>query len=84
LRDETACAYIADEIAKWKRFDKATFTWDSSTGVATFSVEIPFARSSAAAIGEARNAIANMLSAVVKEPGDSAIKALKVEWLSAD
>lgn len=75
---------MAGEIAKWKRFEKATFTWDSSAAVATFAVEIPTARSSAAAIGEARNAIANILYAAVKEPGDYAIKALKVEWLSAD
>jgi hypothetical protein len=82
LSDHGAATYIADEIVKWRRFDKANFTWDSAATVATFSVEVPVARSSAAAIGEARDAMENMLYAAVKEPGEYEIKALKVEWLS--
>jgi len=80
--DKGAAPYIAAEIVKWKRFDKASFVCDKNTGVATFSVEVPVARSSATAIGEAQDAIVNMLYAAVRDPEPYAIKALKVEWLS--
>ncbi len=76
--DKDAAPYIATEIVKWERFEKASFVCDSNTGVATFSVEVPVSRSTAAAIEEARNAIVKMLYAAIREPGAYTIEALSV------
>jgi hypothetical protein len=82
LADEEAGPYIAAEIVKWQRFEKASFVWDSKEKVATFSAVVPLARSASAAIGEARDAMENMLYAAVREPGDFEIKALQVELVA--
>jgi hypothetical protein len=82
--DKAAAPYIATEIVKWRRFDKASFAWDSDTGVGTLSLEVLVARSTAAAIGEATDALVNMLYAAIREPEPYTIKALKVEWLAEE
>ena len=82
LADEEAGPYIAAEIVKWQRFEKASFVWDSKEKFATFSAVVPLARSASAAVGEARDAMENMLYAAVREPRDYEIRALKVELLS--
>src|SRR6266550_2472169 len=75
-------AYIAQEIVKWQRFEKASFVWDSAQKLATFSAEVPLARSAKAAVGEAQDAMENMLYAAVREPGAFTIRALKAEFIS--
>ncbi len=74
--------YIAQEIVKWQRFEKASFVWDSAQKLATFSAEVPLARSAKAAVGEAQDAMENMLYAAVREPGAFTIRALKAEFIS--
>jgi len=81
LRDDPEAApYIAKELKNWRRFDSASFAWDSSSAV--MSVEVPVARSAGAAEGEARDTLNNLIWAAVKEPGEYAIRPLRVEWLS--
>jgi hypothetical protein len=83
LAEEAAASWIAAEIVKWRRFEKASFIWDSTQRIATFSAVVPLARSPKAALLEARDAMVNMIFAVVEEPKDDfTITGLKVELIS--
>ena len=72
---------ISEAVPRWRRYDKAAFTYDTSAQVATLSLEIPTARSPKAAGLEARDAIDRFVSVCVKNPGEYEVRALSVEFV---
>lgn len=82
-QDPEATVYIAEQLAQMRRFRRASFLFDSSTATGHFTVET-FAISQAAADGEARDSLENLLWSAVLDPGQFGIGTVNATWIDPD
>lgn len=84
LRNEPAAvAYVREHLTNMRRFRNASIAFDVDRGVGTIALET-FGISPAAADGEVRDAIENLIFEVLEEPGEFSIKTLQVQFLRPD